>query len=65
MKWSLEEFMEKAMEPLKEFMLKQTYDSDLNFAGLANTDLYVNARELPNSVIITAFVTSELKHALQ
>ncbi|NMA36870.1 MAG: flagellar type III secretion system pore protein FliP [Papillibacter sp.] len=60
----LEEFTEKAMEPLKEFMLKQTYDSDLNFfAGLANTDLYVNARELPNSVIITAFVTSELKHA--
>ena len=60
----MEEFTQKAMEPLREFMLKQTYHSDLDFfAKLANVGLYINTDKLPNSVVITAFVTSELKHA--
>jgi flagellar biosynthetic protein FliP len=61
---AMEEFTEKAMEPLRDFMLKQTYDSDLDFfANIADVGMYVNTDSLPNSVVITAFMTSELKHA--
>ena len=60
----LEEFTEKAMDPLRDFMLKQTYESDLNFfADLAGEGVIVNTSNLPNDVVITAFITSELKHA--
>jgi flagellar biosynthesis protein FliP len=63
---NLEEFGEKAMEPLRDFMLKQTYESDLDFFsaldGLEQVDDYT---ELPNRVIIPSFMTSELKHAFQ
>jgi len=60
----MEEFVERAMEPLRDFMLKQTYETDLNFfAELAGTGASVGAESLPNSVLITAFITSELKHA--
>lgn len=61
-----EEFAETAMEPLRDFMLKQTYVSDLDFfIDLSNTgELEDVERDVPNSVLIPAFVTSELKHAL-
>jgi flagellar biosynthetic protein FliP len=60
----LEEFTEKAMDPLRDFMLKQTYESDLDFfSKLAGKGIVVNTNNLPNDVVITAFVTSELKHA--
>jgi len=62
-----DEFFERAQEPLKEFMLNQT--------EIRNMELYCNmtdtpipqsqdeARELPMTVIMPAFVTAELKHA--
>jgi flagellar biosynthesis protein FliP len=62
----LAEFSDKAMSPLREFMLKQTYDSDLDF--FANLDGLTETQtvdEIPNRVVIPAFMTSELKHAFQ
>jgi flagellar biosynthesis protein FliP len=60
---TLEESAKKAEEPLRNFMLNQTYKTDLTFfadlAGIPESDL----NDLPDRVVITSFVTSELKHA--
>jgi len=58
-----EEFTTKAMKPLRDFMLKQTYETDLDFfSNLAKLD---NAEldSIPDRVVIASFITSELKHA--
>lgn len=63
---SQEEFVTRAEEPLKEFMLNQTEKSSLNlFCDLANleTPEGEDAKELPMRVIVPAFMTSELKRA--
>ena len=63
---SQEEFITRAEEPLKEFMLNQTEKSSLNlFCDLANleTPEGEDAKELPMRVIVPAFMTSELKRA--
>jgi flagellar biosynthetic protein FliP len=58
------EFTAKAMEPIRGFMLKETYESDLNFfEGLSNVDKTTTVEKVPDRVVIAAFVTSELKHA--
>jgi flagellar biosynthetic protein FliP len=64
----VQEFVDKAMVPMRDFMLKQTYESDLNFfvglAGLGDgSDNSVKVEDVPNHVVIAAFITSELKHA--
>lgn len=60
----LQEFTEKAMVPIRAFMFEQTYDTDLNFfADLADIGEVENLDSVPNRVAISAFVTSELKHA--
>jgi flagellar biosynthetic protein FliP len=52
------------MEPIRGFMLKETYESDLNFfEGLSNVDKSTAVEKVPDRVVIAAFVTSELKHA--
>ena len=57
------EFAERAMDPLRDFMLKQTYTTDLDFfIGLSKAEVE-DVMEVPNSVLIPAFITSELKHA--
>ncbi len=62
-----QEFADLAMAPLRDFMLKQTYQSDLNYfcnlAGVGDGGEVENLDEIPHHVVITAFVTSELKHA--
>jgi flagellar biosynthetic protein FliP len=59
-----EQFIEKAAVPLKEFMLKQTYNDDLNmFMELSQTETVSNVQDLPITVVIPAFITSELKRA--
>lgn len=62
-----QEFSERAMEPLRTFMLKQTYQSDLNYfcdlADVGNGQPVTDLTTVPNRVVIPAFVTSELKHA--
>ena len=58
------EFTEKAMEPLRDFMLKETYESDLDFfSGISKIDKETAVEDIPDRVVIASFVTSELKHA--
>ncbi|MCL2151634.1 MAG: flagellar type III secretion system pore protein FliP [Oscillospiraceae bacterium] len=60
---SQDEFIEKAMEPTRDFMFDQVFDSDLNFfTDLTDTE-YQDEASIPNSVLIPAFLTSEIKHA--
>lgn len=57
-----EEALERAEEPIKEFMLKQTEVSSVNlFTRLADIEKPEKVQELPLSVIIPSFITSELK----
>ena len=61
-----EECLEKAQKPLKEFMLKQTTNDDLDlFLDISKTEIKEDTEktDLPWTVIISAFVTSELKRA--
>lgn len=59
-----EEFLQKASVPLKEFMLKNTKKEDLNlFVNLAKQDSKTPAEKMPITLVIPAFMTSELKRA--
>ncbi|WP_027718839.1 flagellar type III secretion system pore protein FliP [Desulfovirgula thermocuniculi] len=61
-----EQFLEAAAKPLKEFMLRQTREKDLAlFVGLAKLPQPRNAGDLPLTVVIPAFVISELKTAFE
>ena len=63
---SQEEALRRAEEPLKEFMLRQTELSSINmYIDLANLEPpgEEELTELPMTVIIPAFMTSELKRA--
>lgn len=63
---SQEEFFNKGMEPLRSFMFRQTRDKDLAlFINLANMPRPQTYGEVPNYVLIPAFVISELKTAFQ
>ncbi|MBP1925738.1 flagellar biosynthetic protein FliP [Sedimentibacter acidaminivorans] len=62
-----QEFFTKASEPIKVFMLKQTGDSELKmFMDMSRDEKLKstkNLQELPLTIIIPSFVTSELKRA--
>ena len=63
---TIEEFSQEAMVPIREFMLEQTYKTDLNFfCELDGLDNVENILEVPNHVVIPSFLTSELKRAFQ
>ena len=63
---SFEDALAKAEAPMREFMTKQTRQSDFSlFAKLAKLDAAVTPQTAPMRVIIPAFVTSELKSAFQ
>jgi len=65
-KMEAQEAAEKAIEPFRKFMLAQTRDSDLNlFASLSGNEHIENYDEVPLSMLLPAFVTSELKTAFQ
>ena len=56
----------KAEAPMRQFMSKQTRQSDLAlFVKLAKLDVATTAATAPMRVLIPAFVTSELKSAFQ
>ncbi|MGB5211099.1 MAG: flagellar type III secretion system pore protein FliP [Gammaproteobacteria bacterium] len=56
----------QAMAPFREFMLGQTRETDLTmFAGIAGDDSYPSELDVPFSVLIPSFITSELKTAFQ
>jgi flagellar biosynthesis protein FliP len=59
------EALRAASVPVREFMLNQTREADLAlFANLANRD-DLDATNVPFSLLLPAFVTSELKTAFQ
>ena len=63
---AFEQALEKAEDPLRQFMSKQTRQSDLAlFAKLAKLEPGATAQNVPMRVLVPAFVTSELKSAFQ
>ena len=56
----------RAGDPMHAFMVRQTRVKDINmFAGIARSGPYAAATDIPFSVLLPAFVTSELKTAFQ
>lgn len=63
---SLQDALERASSPLRDFMAAQTRESDLAlFARVAKLEGTPTAADVPMRVLIPAFVTSELKTAFQ
>ncbi|MDO8419218.1 MAG: flagellar type III secretion system pore protein FliP [Rubrivivax sp.] len=61
-----DEALKQGAQPLREFMLKQTRQSDVMlFARLAKLPPEVKGEAVPLTVLVPAFVTSELKSAFQ
>lgn len=61
-----DEALKRGEKPMREFMLKQTRQSDVMlFSRLAKIDPAMPAAEVPFKVLVPAFVTSELKSAFQ
>ncbi len=59
-----EEALERAQVPLKEFMLRQTEISSVDmYMDLAGTEAVEELTDLPLTVVVPAFMTSELKRA--
>ncbi len=58
--------MESGKEPFREFMLNQTREAELQmFTDIAGHDAYSGPEDVPFSVLLPSFVTSELKTAFQ
>ncbi|TRX00484.1 flagellar type III secretion system pore protein FliP [Candidatus Methylobacter oryzae] len=58
--------IEKASEPFRQFMLKQTREADLElFIRISGKAELESAENVPFSLLLPAFVTSELKTAFQ
>jgi len=65
-KISMEVAIDKGVQPLREFMLRQTREADLAlFARLANTPPIAGPEAVPMRILLPAYVTSELKTAFQ
>jgi len=61
---SQEQAIDTGMKPLRAFMLKQTYQPELNlFISLAKIEKPANTDEISSRILIPAFVISELKRA--
>ena len=61
-----ERALENAMEPIRNFMFKQTRNKDLTlFLNMTDIDTPDALEEVPNRVLIPAFMISELKTAFQ
>ena len=58
--------LEKATGPFKQFMIRQTREADLElFARISGTEGPISAERVPLSLLLPAFLTSELKTAFQ
>lgn len=65
-KLTVVEAVKAASGPFREFMLKQTRESDLElFMKISNTAKVAGPEDIPFTVLVPAFVTSELKTAFQ
>ncbi len=61
-----EEFFDKGIKPLREFMLKQTRKKDIAlFIELAKLEKPKNKDDVPTYCLIPAFMISELKRAFE
>ncbi len=57
---------EKASDPLKSFMLRQTRETDLAlFMNISNSEEIDSPEQIPLKILVPAYVTSELKTAFQ
>lgn len=60
------EAVQQAAEPFRDFMLAQTRESDIAlFVRISGNDQIESPQTLPYSILVPAFVTSELKTAFQ
>ncbi|MFH1490168.1 MAG: flagellar type III secretion system pore protein FliP [Pseudomonadota bacterium] len=58
--------LQKALLPIREFMFKQTRKKDLSlFLNISKSDRPENLEQIPTTVLLSAFVISELKTAFQ
>ena len=65
-KISITEAMSKGVEPLKQFMMKQTRQTDLAlYVKLSRSPALQSPDQVPLTVLVPAFITSELKTAFQ
>jgi flagellar biosynthetic protein FliP len=63
---SQEAALQKALEPVREFMFKQTRKKDLSlFLGISKSAKPQNLEEIPTTVLLSSFVVSELKTAFE
>lgn len=63
---SLEEAVSRSGTVLHGFMIRQTRESDLRlFAEMAGTPTFARPQDVPFTILLPAFVTSELKTAFQ
>ena len=61
-----EEALKRALEPVREFMFKQTRKKDLAlFLNITKTERPDSLNQIPTTVLIPSFVISELKTAFQ
>ncbi len=65
-KISIVEAMEKAGNPLKSFMLRQTREADIAlFVRIAENGEIESPDQVPMKILVPAYITSELKTAFQ
>ncbi|MEQ1637517.1 MAG: flagellar type III secretion system pore protein FliP [Methylococcales bacterium] len=65
-KINVTEAVEKASQPFRLFMLKQTREADIElFVRLSGKEALNGPEEVPFSILLPAYVTSELKTAFQ
>ena len=58
--------IDRTVRPLKKFMLAQTRETDLQlFTKLSGRTQYASADDVPLTVLLPTFITSELKTAFQ
>ena len=58
--------LEKASVPFRDFMMKQTRETDLQmFARISGHEAFASPDDVPLTLLLPAFVTSELKTAFQ
>ncbi len=63
---SLQQAYDKGSAPLKAFMLHQTRESDLAlFVRISNSEALESPEDVPLTILVPAYVTSELKTAFQ
>ncbi len=63
---NLEQAFKTGLQPLRSFMFKQTREKDLAlFLSMAKLEKPANKNEVPSSILIPAFMISELKTAFQ